>query len=81
MDIAGFSPLDETQEGLPKDASAPELERMARADSVRNAIANTMMERTTVRLLPRTARSLRGGRDLGSGDARAHAAPGAGLTF
>jgi hypothetical protein len=42
---AGFSPLDETQEGLPKNASAPELERMPRADSVRNAIAITVMER------------------------------------
>jgi hypothetical protein len=37
--------------------------------------------RTTVRRLPRTARSLRGGRDLGRGDAGAHAAQGAGLTF
>jgi hypothetical protein len=44
MDIAGFSPLDKTQERLPKDASAPDLERMARAGSVRNAIAITMME-------------------------------------
>jgi len=44
MDIAGFPPLDETQERLPKDASATDLERMARADSVRNAIAITMME-------------------------------------
>jgi hypothetical protein len=44
MNIAGFPPPDETQERLPKDASAPDLERMARADSVRNAIAITMME-------------------------------------
>jgi len=38
MDIAEFPPLDETQKRLPKGASAPDLERMARADSVRNAI-------------------------------------------
>jgi hypothetical protein len=42
VDIAGFPPLDETEERLPKDASA--LDRMARADSVSNVIAITMME-------------------------------------
>jgi hypothetical protein len=44
MNIAGFPSLDETQERLPNDVSAPDLERMARTDSVRNAIAITMME-------------------------------------
>ncbi len=39
MNIAGFPSLDETKERLPKD-----VERAARADSVRNAIAITMME-------------------------------------
>ena len=43
MNIAGFPSLDETQERLPKDA-ALDVERAARADSVRNAIAITMME-------------------------------------
>jgi hypothetical protein len=44
MNIAGFPPLGETQEHMPKDASASDLERKARADSIRNAIAITMME-------------------------------------
>jgi hypothetical protein len=43
MNVAGFPSLDETQERLPKDA-ALDIERAARADSVRNAIAITMME-------------------------------------
>ena len=43
MNIAGFPSLDETQERLRNDA-AMDVERAARADSVRNAIAITEME-------------------------------------
>jgi hypothetical protein len=43
MNIAGFPSLDETQERLGNDA-AMDVERAARADSVRNAIAITEME-------------------------------------
>jgi hypothetical protein len=43
MNIAEFSAPDDTQERLHGDA-APDMERAARADSVRNAIAITMME-------------------------------------
>jgi hypothetical protein len=44
MNIAGFPSLDETQERLPVDTHAPDLDRMSRADSVRNAVAITRME-------------------------------------
>jgi hypothetical protein len=43
LNITGFPSLDENQERLPNDA-ALDIERAARADSVRNAIAITMME-------------------------------------
>ena len=43
MKIAGFPSLDETQERLRNDA-AMDVERAARAVSVRNAIAITEME-------------------------------------
>jgi hypothetical protein len=43
MNIAGFPSLDETKERLP-NAAAPDIGRAARAGSVRNAIAITMME-------------------------------------
>jgi hypothetical protein len=43
MNITGFPSLDETQDRLAKDA-ALDIERAARADGVRNAIAITMME-------------------------------------
>jgi hypothetical protein len=44
MNITGFPSPDETQERLPVDTHAPDLDRISRADSIRKAVAITRME-------------------------------------
>jgi len=44
MNIAGFPWLDEAQERLPRETPALDIERVARANSIKNAIAITAME-------------------------------------
>jgi hypothetical protein len=44
MNIAGFPSLDEAEERLPRETAALDIERVARANSIKNAIAITAME-------------------------------------
>jgi hypothetical protein len=44
MNIAGFPTLEEAQERLPRETSVLDVGRVARANSIRNAIAITAME-------------------------------------
>jgi Antitoxin VbhA len=44
MNIAGFPSPDEAQERLPREIPALDVDRAARANSIKNAIAITAME-------------------------------------